>query len=265
MSTISVGSEALDFTLDRGADVPLGVQLSWAMRTRIGDGRFVPGARLPGLRELADAVGVNVNTVRSVYGRLEQDGLVESRQGSGTFVSEPEPGWARAITLATDAARQARRTGVDPREVAAALYVSSSLESRDAEAQRRSRLRAQIAALEQAAAELETLHPSLPGMLPHEPESAEASGDGRRPATRDARLPSAEELEQVRLSLLRRLTSLQTAIDALGQAGDAGTQAASDAKARPSKPSEATGQARSSTPTGRRSPRSTARPATAGA
>src|ERR1700704_3201719 len=77
--------------VDRNADVPIGVQLAWALRTRIGDGDFVPGQRLPGMRDLAEAIGVNLNTVRAVYQRLEQEGLIESQQGSGTFVAPSGP------------------------------------------------------------------------------------------------------------------------------------------------------------------------------
>ena len=58
-------------------------------------GQLGPGDRLPGVRELASGTGVNVNTARAVYGRLEEDGLIVSRHGLGTFVSEG-PGVARA-------------------------------------------------------------------------------------------------------------------------------------------------------------------------
>ena len=56
---------------------------------REAEGRLalVPGDRLPSVRELAEAAGVNVNTARSVYARLESEGVVRSEQGRGTFVS----------------------------------------------------------------------------------------------------------------------------------------------------------------------------------
>src|SRR3981081_805334 len=77
--------------------------------------------------EMAEASGLNVNTVRAVYQRLEQRGLIESQQGSGTFVaSTPPRPWAVG-TIAADAAREAEAIGVDPREVAAALYVAMPL------------------------------------------------------------------------------------------------------------------------------------------
>lgn len=87
------GFEGLtDLVLDRDAEVPIGVQLAWALRTRIRDGRFTPGQRLPALRDLAEALGINANTVRAVYQRLENEGIIDSQQGSGTFVADlPAP------------------------------------------------------------------------------------------------------------------------------------------------------------------------------
>src|SRR5665213_1308702 len=83
----TISLEGFDVAIDRDAEVPIGVQLAWALRTRIRDGRFKPSQRLPGLRDLAEAIGVNVNTVRAVYQRLEHEGLIDSQQGSGTFVA----------------------------------------------------------------------------------------------------------------------------------------------------------------------------------
>jgi len=70
----------LDFdglAIDREAEVPIGVQLVWALRSRIGGGGLQAGQRLPGLRDAAEALGVNINTVRSVYQRLEREGLID--------------------------------------------------------------------------------------------------------------------------------------------------------------------------------------------
>jgi DNA-binding transcriptional regulator YhcF (GntR family) len=200
---------ALDFDLeiDRDAEVPIGVQLAWALRTRIRDGRFEPSQRLPGLRDLAEAIGVNVNTVRAVYQRLEHEGLINSQQGSGTFVAPTSHRPSAVGAIAADAAREAQATGVDPREVAAALYVASEPPARPADeaAERRRLLRVQIAGLERTLGELEAGHP---GLLP----TSAAPREGPGP-----RLLGAGELEQVRTSLVRRLTAVQMAIDALGR------------------------------------------------
>ncbi|MGO9321666.1 MAG: GntR family transcriptional regulator [Solirubrobacteraceae bacterium] len=195
----------LDVAIDRDGELPIGVQLAWALRTRIGDGRFKPGQRLPGLRDLARVTGVNVNTARSVYQRLEQEGLIESQQGSGTFVASNSRGASEVSVIAAGAARRARLAGVDPRQVAAALYVSAQpiSDTEQVAAARRATLRTQITVLERALGELEATYPGV----------VAPSGTSRRHV--GPRLLSAEELEQVRAGLVRRLASVQAAIDAL--------------------------------------------------
>jgi DNA-binding transcriptional regulator YhcF (GntR family) len=237
-----------DVEIDRDAEVPIGVQLAWALRTRIRDGRFKASQRLPGLRDLAEAIGVNVNTVRAVYQRLEHEGLIDSQQGSGTFVSPTQHRPSAVGEIAADAAREAHATGVDPREVAAALYVASEPPARPADeaVERRRLLRMQIAGLERTLGELEAGHP---GLLPA--SSVPHRGPGPR-------LLDAGELEQVRTSLVRRLTAVQMAIDALGN-GDTQDRTEHTEEQRP--------RAHRPVTTGKRAPRPRAkpRPATAGA
>ena len=105
MSPDASASSALDVSVDRDAEIPIGVQLAWALRSRIRDGRFQPGERLPGLREVAEATGVNVNTARAVYQRLEQEGLIDSQQGSGTFVAAAPQQLSTVTAIAAGAAR----------------------------------------------------------------------------------------------------------------------------------------------------------------
>jgi DNA-binding transcriptional regulator YhcF (GntR family) len=81
---------ALGLHVNRDGDVPVGTQLAWQIQALITGGRLQPGEQLPSVRRLAEVAGVNVNTVRSVYGRLENEGLVSSEQGRGTFVAGAE-------------------------------------------------------------------------------------------------------------------------------------------------------------------------------
>ena len=73
--------------VDRETGVPIGTQLAWALSERISDGTLKVGDKLPSVRELAAEAGVNVNTARAVYARLEREGLIRSEQGRGTFVT----------------------------------------------------------------------------------------------------------------------------------------------------------------------------------
>jgi DNA-binding transcriptional regulator YhcF (GntR family) len=203
----ATGPRALGITIDRDGEVPIGLQLAWALRARLGERRLQPGERLPGLRELAEQTGVNINTVRAVYQRLEQEGLIETQHGSGTFVAaDPRP-TSQVGAIAAGAARKARQAGVDPREVAAALYVSSRRpsEADHAAAGRRALLRSQITSLETTLAEIESAYP---GVAP----APDAAGTDEGP-----KLLAADELEQVRAKLVRRLAIVQGAIDALAQ------------------------------------------------
>ena len=79
-------SLATHFTLDRKSGVPLGVQLAERLAQAIRDGELNPGDQLPSVRQMATLASGNVNTVRTVYGRLEQQGLLSSEHGRGTFV-----------------------------------------------------------------------------------------------------------------------------------------------------------------------------------
>jgi DNA-binding transcriptional regulator YhcF (GntR family) len=111
--------------LARADDVPVGSQLAWRLRVLIASGRLRPGDRLPGVRELANGAGVNVNTARAVYGRLEDDGLIVSHHGLGTFVADDVSAAPALERLAAEAADDARASGVDPRDLARAIYVAT--------------------------------------------------------------------------------------------------------------------------------------------
>jgi DNA-binding FadR family transcriptional regulator len=152
-------------------------------------------------------LGINANTARAVYQRLEQEGLIDSRQGTGTFVASVAQEPSAVGQIAADAAHQARRTGVDPREVAAALYVTAEppADSTTTGTERRRELRAQIAALEQALSEIQARHP---GLIPAPSKLLRHAGP---------RLLSVEDLERVRTELVRRLAAAGPLLEATAE------------------------------------------------
>jgi DNA-binding transcriptional regulator YhcF (GntR family) len=84
--------DPLQGRVDRTSGVPLGAQLAEGIKSAVDQRRLAAGDRLPSVRELAETAGVNVNTVRAVYSRLEAEGLVRSEHGRGTFVAGTPPG-----------------------------------------------------------------------------------------------------------------------------------------------------------------------------
>ena len=115
------------FRTDPADELPVGVQLAWRLRALMASGRLGPGDRMPSVRALADWAAVNVNTVRGVYARLEDEGLVTTRHGLGSFVAEPAAGSTEVERIAAQAIAEARSAGVDPRDVAIVTLVSASL------------------------------------------------------------------------------------------------------------------------------------------
>ncbi|UCG89299.1 MAG: GntR family transcriptional regulator [Gemmatimonadota bacterium] len=57
----------------------------------MASGDLKPGDRLPTVRQLAVDLSINPNTVIRAYRELEIESLLETQQGSGTFVSETRP------------------------------------------------------------------------------------------------------------------------------------------------------------------------------
>ena len=215
---VAARAEPNPFATDPSDELPVGLQLTWRLRALISTGQLARGERLPSFRRLAEWAGVNLNTVRAVYEGLEEDGLVVSRQGQGTFVAdgvEPAP-----------AAGGDRRRGAAPRPARPASARASWRSSRWP-------ARASPAALGRS--RRRTLPPGLPD-LEEESEAIEVRQELRRQIgrleaelasyTRDlsAELPTAprravahvagvEELEQTRDTLIAQLSEAQKAAE----------------------------------------------------
>ncbi|WP_151737270.1 GntR family transcriptional regulator ['Paenibacillus yunnanensis' Narsing Rao et al. 2020] len=67
--------------------LPIYEQFVEAIRRRIVCGAIPPGMRLPSVRELAAARGVNPTTAARTYQELERSGLIVTYRGQGTFVT----------------------------------------------------------------------------------------------------------------------------------------------------------------------------------
>jgi GntR family transcriptional regulator/MocR family aminotransferase len=73
--------------LDRASRTPLTRQIYMQVRSAVLSGALCPGTRVPSSRAMASKLGVARASVVLAYEQLLAEGYVESRQGSGTFIS----------------------------------------------------------------------------------------------------------------------------------------------------------------------------------
>jgi GntR family transcriptional regulator len=81
----------MEILLDNKSGVPFYRQIIEQVKFAIASGELTPGDRLPTVRQLAVDLSINPNTVIRAYRELEFEGLIESHQGSGTFVADQKP------------------------------------------------------------------------------------------------------------------------------------------------------------------------------
>jgi GntR family transcriptional regulator len=74
--------------IDPRSPTPLYAQIAGRLRMAIAAAELRPGDSLPSVRQLSGRLRVNPATVVQAYRELELDGLVNTRQGAGTFVQE---------------------------------------------------------------------------------------------------------------------------------------------------------------------------------
>lgn len=80
----------IEFKLDLKSGVPFYRQIVDQIRYGIASRRLLPGEQLPTVRDLAVQLEINPNTVRKAYSELEILGVLDTQQGTGTFVAGKE-------------------------------------------------------------------------------------------------------------------------------------------------------------------------------
>ena len=71
-------------------DMPIYIQIVHQVKQRIVSGVYPLGSQLPPVRELADEISVNPNTVQKAMMNLEAEGLVYSKGTVGRFITEDQ-------------------------------------------------------------------------------------------------------------------------------------------------------------------------------
>ena len=89
-NTVQLGKSPFEFRLDLRSGVPVYRQLIDQIMGGIATGSLSPGDQLPTVRQVAVDLTINPNTVGRAYRELEIRGVLETQQGSGTFIgSQP--------------------------------------------------------------------------------------------------------------------------------------------------------------------------------
>jgi len=82
------GMGPFTFRLDARSGVPVYRQLIDQVQAGIASGTLASGAQIPTVRQVAVDLEINPNTVLRAYRELEIRGVLDTQQGTGTFVSD---------------------------------------------------------------------------------------------------------------------------------------------------------------------------------
>lgn len=80
----------IKFILDQKSGIPFYRQIIDQIRFGIASGNLSVGEQLPTVRALAVELKVNLNTIAKAYKELEIQNILETQQGTGTFISSSE-------------------------------------------------------------------------------------------------------------------------------------------------------------------------------
>ena len=104
---------------------PVYAQIKDELRTLIVTGAMAPDERMPSVRELAQELAINPNTIQRAYRELELDGYILSVAGKGSFVAQidqlAEQQKKQAVDAFCTAAQRLRALGLSGEELASLL------------------------------------------------------------------------------------------------------------------------------------------------
>jgi GntR family transcriptional regulator len=79
----------MQIKLDLTSKIPIYVQIIDQIKHRIATGDLAPGDQLPTVRQLATDLRVNFNTIARAYRMLDEEGLISTQHGRGTYILPP--------------------------------------------------------------------------------------------------------------------------------------------------------------------------------
>ncbi len=79
----------MKFDIEFTQHVPIYLQLIEQVKHAIASEELQPGDQLPTVRQLATDLSVNFNTIARAYRVLDEEGIISTQHGRGTFILEP--------------------------------------------------------------------------------------------------------------------------------------------------------------------------------
>jgi GntR family transcriptional regulator len=114
----------MELQVDLESGVPLYMQLVDRIKQMVVSGQLLPGQQLPTIRQLAADLRINYNTVGRAYSILDEEGVISTQQGRGTYItSRLDEGQLRKLRLDKlrgmigNAVHEARALGYERREI----------------------------------------------------------------------------------------------------------------------------------------------------
>jgi GntR family transcriptional regulator len=114
---------ALFLKVNPSSGLPVYLQIETQIKHRVAAGALKPHDALPSVRKLAAELAINPNTVARAYQELENEGIIRTVQGGGTFVADGVPQLLKAERLrrlgplATQLAVEAHHLRVSEKEI----------------------------------------------------------------------------------------------------------------------------------------------------
>ncbi|MBP7050654.1 MAG: GntR family transcriptional regulator [Phycisphaerae bacterium] len=87
----------MQFRIDNASDRPVYLQIIDQVKRDIALGRLVKDERLPTVRQLAQQLAINPNTIAKAFRQLEQEGIIVTRAGTGAFVANLDSVLSKAV------------------------------------------------------------------------------------------------------------------------------------------------------------------------
>ena len=116
--------------IDSSNATPVFEQLRMQILGLVRSGELIAGTKIPTVRGLAEELKIAPNTVAKTYRELEQQGVIETRGRSGSFVaSGGDPSRDIAARAATEFVKTVRSIGLDDGQARA--FVESALKGAD--------------------------------------------------------------------------------------------------------------------------------------